>query len=177
MGALAITAKLNRDKVPVISDRKKIKTWNIGAVKYFLTSRTLIGEYQPQKAIDRTKRVNDGEPIKGYYPALITEEEYYRLQAIRNARKRYVRGRAGKDVPNLFGRLLRYGPNNSTMVLNHRSGDTATVTMVPANSRHGLGTGGHFNYNDFEKFTLLWLTEVDLQATPPTELAVGLAGW
>jgi hypothetical protein len=72
----AITKNLNRHGVKTLSG----KTWAGSLVKYLLRSRSVLGEYQPKRIIDG-KRKDEGEPIKGFFPAIVTETVYNRAQA------------------------------------------------------------------------------------------------
>ncbi len=82
------------------------KGWTHSTVYYLLTSRTVVGEYQPQQLNAEGKPQPDGAPVK-VYPAALTEEEYRRTQASL-ARRRGKGGRSGHEGGrvHLFSHIL-----------------------------------------------------------------------
>lgn len=87
-GSRVIAAKLNQEGIPSFSAGRKNFSglWGFSTVRHILDSRTVLGEYQPHIFIDG-KRTPDGEPIKGYFPPVVTEDEFYLAQAARSSRK------------------------------------------------------------------------------------------
>jgi DNA invertase Pin-like site-specific DNA recombinase len=89
--------------------------WSRSTIGEMLSDPRLYGAYQPNTFVEvertkrpglkRMKRVPAGEPIQGYYPAVITEEQWQRLQHIRNGRAGNS-GRPGTDESNLFTSLI-----------------------------------------------------------------------
>jgi DNA invertase Pin-like site-specific DNA recombinase len=75
--------------------------WSEQYVRRTLKSRTLLGEYQPGRVDDQGRQVAEGEPILGYYPSVIEEAEWWRVQAAIASRKRRS-GRPGHEEANLF---------------------------------------------------------------------------
>jgi DNA invertase Pin-like site-specific DNA recombinase len=87
-GSRNIAATLNQEGIPAFSaGRKKVSgLWGFSTVRHILDSRTTLGEYQPHIFVDGV-RTPDGEPIKGYFPPVVTEEAYYLAQAARGSRR------------------------------------------------------------------------------------------
>jgi DNA invertase Pin-like site-specific DNA recombinase len=76
--------------------------------KILRNNRAVLGEYQPHKMI-KDKRVPTGKPIQNYFPAIIDEETYNRMQTLiqpydKDNLKKHAGGRNG-IVSNLFGTL------------------------------------------------------------------------
>lgn len=90
-GSRIIAATLNQEGIPAFSAGRKNFSglWGFSTVRHILDSRTTLGEYQPHIFIDG-KRTPDGEPIKGYFPAVVTEDEYYLAHAARSSRKTHT---------------------------------------------------------------------------------------
>ena len=90
-GSRIIAATLNQEGIPAFSAGRKNFSglWGFSTVRHILDSRTTIGEYQPHIFIDG-KRTPDGEPIKGYFPAVVTEDEFYLAHAARSSRKTHT---------------------------------------------------------------------------------------
>ncbi|MEN5200139.1 recombinase family protein [Pseudomonas wadenswilerensis] len=90
-GSRIIAATLNQEGIPAFSAGRKNFSglWGFSTVRHILDSRTTLGEYQPHIFIDG-KRTPDGEPIKGYFPAVVTEDEFYLAHAARSSRKTHT---------------------------------------------------------------------------------------
>lgn len=95
-------------------DRAGIKPWGRSAlwpastVHKYLTTRAVLGEFQPQ-AVDGEGRklTNVGEPVPGYFPAVIDVAEFDRVQTVRGPRMKQVPG--PKDRALLLSGLLVCG--------------------------------------------------------------------
>ena len=99
-GLYKITQTLNHEKVPLLGIGKQ---WRADTVYSLMQSKSLIGEYQPKKRLENSeKKVPDGESIKGYYPAIISEETFYGNLSALNRRKSVGRGRKGVNFTNIF---------------------------------------------------------------------------
>jgi DNA invertase Pin-like site-specific DNA recombinase len=104
IGHHAIATKLNSEKVKMIGKGTK---WHKSYIRKILTDLGPIGIYQPHTKRNG-KRVPDGSPIAGYYPAIVPEDVYYRsMQSITGRRNK--RGRTAKKQSNLFQGLMYWG--------------------------------------------------------------------
>lgn len=145
-GMFEITKQLNRDRVPNIG-KQGFKTWHEGTVHRILRNRAVIGEYQPHIYQDGT-RVPTGEPVQGYYPAIVTEKEFYAVQAACDQRKRH-RGRKGKHVSNLFTGLLFSADDGSIMrVINKRG----KHRMLPLGAIRGIPKAAEYVSFSLDRF-------------------------
>ena len=111
-GTPRIVAKLNKEKVPPIGKTGK---WVKGYIGKILRDRRAIGEYQPRKG---KKREPDGDPVPNYFPAAVTEKEFFAARA-GAAERGKLRGRLGTQHVNIFAGLLK----------NAREGDSYYMTM------------------------------------------------
>lgn len=97
---VAITRILNADGVPTFRGGDG---WQPSAVKALIDSRSVIGEYQHKsRAQDRTF----GDPVKDYFPQVISNELWQQAHAPRPGHKREGRGRSIM-VRNLFADIAR----------------------------------------------------------------------
>lgn len=80
-GYLAITRALSERGLVAWT---RSGTWRRSYVARVLTNRAVLGEYQPYKG--HQGRTKDGEPIPGYYPAVVTEEEWNAARGARAVR-------------------------------------------------------------------------------------------
>jgi DNA invertase Pin-like site-specific DNA recombinase len=78
-GLTAVVHKLVADKVPAFG---KSGVWKRSYVGAILRDRRAVGEFQP-RAVDKktANRKPDGEPVAGYYPAVVSEDEYHAARA------------------------------------------------------------------------------------------------
>jgi hypothetical protein len=76
-------------------------------VHRIITSPAAVGSYQPHKQDGKTFIV-DGPPIPGYFPAIVSEEQWGKAQrALEQRGNGRGAGRKGMAETNLFGDLLR----------------------------------------------------------------------
>lgn len=113
-GKGAITKRLNAAGVLSIGQRGKGQTWYPSYITKIIKSRALIGEFQPHR-MEHRKRVPVGEPIQGYYPRILSDEEFALLQDLINERGRKAGGNRGTSFSNLFTGLVKCGYCGSTM--------------------------------------------------------------
>ena len=109
-GTYSIAHELNKRGIKPWSTRKNA-VWRESYLKKILTSRTVLGEFQAHTSHfdDRKKRVlvPEGEPIKGYYPAVISPQLFQEAALATDIRRKTGKGRKGKRYSNLFTGLLR----------------------------------------------------------------------
>jgi DNA invertase Pin-like site-specific DNA recombinase len=147
-------------------------SWSRGYIGRILNDRRALGEFQPRRGRDGSPI---GEPIKDYFPAVITEKEFYAARGGQEQRFR-KRGRVGKHV-NPFAGLLK----------NAREGDAYCCTVRPTggnrsakrmqrllinhNAIEGRSKLISFPFHTFEPAVLSLLREID-----PHEILNGDSG-
>lgn len=171
-GAHRIASKLNKDGVPAIGG--KLPYWEKGYIRRILAERRVLGEWQP-RCVDHThpkgKTKVDGEPIPNYYPAVVTEEQYYAARAGIQQRRGKGRGRPPCDgAINIFAGILKDAISGDPMVLRNRCRPNGRRYHNLTNSRATKGAGPFlsFPYTEFETLILSKLREID-----PAELECG----
>ncbi|WP_045619186.1 recombinase family protein [Vibrio parahaemolyticus] len=116
LGSRLIAKALNAEEVP----SPKGKNWSDATVNGLLNSRAVIGEYQPkQRYNSEGVRVDMavGSPIKDYYPAIMTEDEFLITQdGIKSRQKTSKRG-ASKTFLNVVKGVATCGCCGSPMRL------------------------------------------------------------
>lgn len=101
-------------------NRTNVQTWGRGKLWWesyigkILRSRTVIGEYQPHSKDKQGKRVKVGNAIKGYYPIVITDEVFYKVQDQLTLRQINY-GKIGQCA-NLFSHIAQCNYCGSSMV-------------------------------------------------------------
>lgn len=107
-GSLTITQYINREFAPWPNQAgKDAKQWGRTRITRILADRQVTGEYQPMSTIDG-ERVAAGEPWPDYYPRIIAQDLFDRIQAGASARQSPA-GKKSRVVANLFSSLLRCG--------------------------------------------------------------------
>lgn len=160
-GLSMVESKFNKEKVPPITKASK---WYGTYMFKIVKGRAVLGEYIPW-VTDGAKKKQDGEPIKGYYPAIVTEEEYYAVQSAMDLRKNRGSGRKGTGVASLFSGICRCGYCGATMRLTSKSKKMRKRYLLCTTAKNGLGCV-HISwpYDDFEACLLSKLTSIDVGA-------------
>jgi DNA invertase Pin-like site-specific DNA recombinase len=123
LGALRILERLNGEGVPPIG---KSGAWERSYVCKILRSRTVLGEYQPHKG--SRQRQPEGEPVPGFYPAVIGERLWNAAQAAAQARQRRS-GRPATAALNPFSGLLHSATDGEKL---HVTGSRGRKYLVSA---------------------------------------------
>jgi DNA invertase Pin-like site-specific DNA recombinase len=161
-GIGVITKRLNAEGVPPIGwGKKAARYWARSYVAKILSNRAVVGEYQPYKGRGR-KRAPDGEPIPGYYPAIIKEEEWYAARAALAGRKGKV-GRLSKDRINVFAGLLRDAWDGSTIQQMNKGKKSSGRQLVSYRAVQGIEGSRYcsFPFETFERAIFSCLHEID----------------
>lgn len=172
MGQAAIAKLLNERGTPSFSGN--VNGWHPSYIQKILTSKQLYGEFQPGETQNGRKIIN-ADPIENYYPALITKDEFYSLQAFRA--QNYVgggRAKKGSTVPNLLSGVLKCGYCGSTMVIagaaakRIKTAEGTTVrppkkVLVCDAGRRGMGCYAvQWGFNEFETAFMSFCRGIDL---------------
>jgi DNA invertase Pin-like site-specific DNA recombinase len=138
-GSRVIAATLNQEGIPSFTAGRKNLSglWGFSTVRHILDSRAVLGEYQPHIFIDG-KRTPDGEPITNYFPAVVTEDEFYRAQAAREGRREGTATKRPKNF-NVFTGVLHCYQCEAPM---HLQGVRDRKYYKCANSHRGLCSAG-----------------------------------
>lgn len=160
MGATAIARRLNADGVPAFKSRDG---WYQSIIKALLRRHDVIGTFQPHRMQDG-KRVLDGDPIEGYFPAAINRDLFLRVQAMRNNPGRP--GRKGESFANLFTGLCHCAHCGGPMTIKFSrvKGNENGRYLVCSNYVRGHRcTDGnrHFRYEPLEAAILDHVRELD----------------
>lgn len=101
LGTWGIVRQLNADGVPSFGKGGK---WSRAYVALILRNPAVRGVYQPMTG--RPKRKPDGDPIEGYFPAVVTQKEWDLARQAIGLRQRKS-GRPARGGTNVFAGLLR----------------------------------------------------------------------
>jgi DNA invertase Pin-like site-specific DNA recombinase len=168
-GVPTICVTLNKEGIPNWGSRSKSKRWTPSTVYEILTSRRVIGEYQPHKG-NKVSREAVGDAVKGYYPVVVSEELFDRVQGCISRRRITGAGRKSVHV-NLFSGLMvdaRDGGAIHACRANRRPSKYETY-----NAKTGKPGSVYscFPLEGFDRMILESLAEVQLEDEQGNELA------
>jgi DNA invertase Pin-like site-specific DNA recombinase len=129
--------------------------WSIAYLHNLLTDRRAVGEFQPK----RRGGVADGQPIKDYFPPIVSEDQFQRARLESKARFR-KRGRIG-GVMNVFQGLLKGARDGHSYTVGSQSTKNPYPVLRSGGPRLGEGHAASFPLHVFERAILAKLAELD----------------
>jgi hypothetical protein len=158
IGAYTITQRLNKDGVATFGPGA---IWRPSTVNMIVSSPSVIGDFQPHR-FDKKKKLPDGPPIKGYFPAIIDEALFYSAQSSRLSRRVGGGGRRGEYVSNLFSKIAKCSYCGGRMHFENK-GSKGRSYLVCDPGRRGSGCiSTRWRYDHFEASFLAFVEELDL---------------
>ncbi|MFA6231459.1 MAG: recombinase family protein [Rhodanobacter sp.] len=176
MGYQSIARYLNESKVPPFST--KSKGWQSSRIVKILLNPAVIGTYQPhtithvQDATGTRRRAQPaGPPIENYYPAIVDDALFNRVQLQKASRSKNAAGRKGPRVTNLFSHVAKCGHCGNNMVLVQKGPAWGPEKyLVCSIARRGAGCEYHgWPYEPLEEAFLSYCQNVDLSEMVPEE--------
>jgi DNA invertase Pin-like site-specific DNA recombinase len=160
-GASAIVKKLTADGIApfgefIIRAHRKRSAfagcWIRAYVAKILRDRRAVGEFQPRKG-----GAPDGPPISGYFPAVVSEDEWLAARAGVSQRRR-LPGRTGDRV-NVFAGLLRHARDGDNYHAGRQTG--GRYILVNTRSTAAAAPTCTFPLETFERALFAYLAEID----------------
>jgi DNA invertase Pin-like site-specific DNA recombinase len=155
-GVPSIIKKLTTDGVPSIG---RTSRWTRAYIGTIINGRRVLGEYQPR---DRNGKPV-GDPVPGYYPTVVSEDEWLQARAGVQQRRRF-RGRVSKAQVNLFAHLLRHARDGDTYIMAtcvSRSTGKKFAILINTEGDQGKTRRYSLPYAVFETAVLSCLREID----------------
>lgn len=153
------TRKL-KDKTTNVEYTREDK-WSEAYINKVLKSRAVLGEVQLHKIVDG-KRVPEGEPVKDYFPAIISEDVFNAVAVGRRERAIGGGGRRGEGQSNIFTHVTYCGYCGSKMRFKDKG--RGHKYLVCNNRFNGSGCDCKpWAYGEFEKSFLTFVRTVDLR--------------
>ena len=164
-GRGVIVRTLRKEGVPAWNTRKPV--WHESYINKLLCNRAVVGDYIAEFKTDEGCRGQ--EVITGYYPAIVDQALFDRVQDMAFLRKKGQRGRKGKKFANLFQKLARCSVCGGTMGYHNATQDKTRkngvrpwahyLTCNSAHAGHGCSNRRYFNYLYLENFVLSGLID------------------
>jgi DNA invertase Pin-like site-specific DNA recombinase len=172
-GLHAIAKKMNKAKVPVLARTEykgKAVEWSKTVIYHVLRSRAAIGEFQARRGRG-ADREPVGEVLKGYFPRVVGDGDFYRVQTLIDARATIGRGQRGKRL-GLFSGLLRDAHDGGC--LTYKFIDPGFSSVIPSNAKRGTGAPwGSFPARPLEDAILSQLRELKASDIFPERAGAG----
>lgn len=162
VGMSRICKRLNAEGVPPLG---RAHAFNSGDLKRLLSSRTVLGEYQPGKG--RIKEAV-GEPVPDYYPRIITDGEWAMAQQS-IASRRWKRGAKLADTTGLFTRLVRHPEGWTWTYIRSRVKGVLYEYLNPCIGRKRDAKHPSLPYRVFERVILGAIREIQAADLLPSD--------
>ncbi|MGF6901900.1 recombinase family protein [Paraburkholderia sp. GAS348] len=164
IGSETIARRLNQQGLLTWGTRSADQ-WHASYIKKILDNRAVLGEFQPHTLVNG-KRIPEGDPAPGYFPRIVSDEEFVLAKTARQSRRTNSAGRKGLTFSNLFSGFLRCGYCNGSMVYVNKghSGPRAKLLVC---ARAKAGNGCHYvpwEYPQFERSVLTYCKGLDFDA-------------
>jgi DNA invertase Pin-like site-specific DNA recombinase len=161
-GQGVIPRLLNERGIPVFGSRNRNHSgaWGTSSVSKLLGNRALLGEYQPTHIVGG-KRVNDGEPVAGFFPVVIEESVFYQAQAVRAERRIHKTGKQSERF-NVFQGIMKCRTCGDAMHLVNKGRPPKGATYLQCHSaRKGVCKNGYLRVERAEHVLREVLAKVD----------------
>lgn len=156
VGTIGIVRRLVEEKVPPIAAK-----WGKMLVHRLLTDGRVIGTLQPKNQFCEPV----GEPIAGYYPAIVPEKEFQRAQALHQGNIWKKGGRLDSAVLNLFSGMVKDPITGLSYTVETRkrwlNDGGVHRTMISRGQQEGTDFLPRFPADSFEQAILARLVELN----------------
>ena len=169
-GAGKIAKELNAENVPSISRRAH---WEQNYIKRVLHSRSVLGEYVPHLRGDEGRKPTS-HVLPNYYPRVISDEIFHKVQAILAARTAIRTRITTNGCRNVFSGLLKTNGASWIAIEKGKNG-ASDVRLCCTSDQSGITHLGSIKYPQFERCVLQFLKEVQLPEEQPTATSDTLA--
>lgn len=162
VGVFRLARQLQDRKEPVWGRGKRAgERWHKSYVTKILANRSVLGEFQPHRMEgegDERKRVAEGAPVPGYFPAIISEDLFHRVQQLKTEDTRRP-GQIGERVSSLFTWIAKCGrTGKAANFVNKSKYQYLKTEGVLDDGRRMVG----WSYEDFELRFLTAVGRLDL---------------
>jgi DNA invertase Pin-like site-specific DNA recombinase len=146
-GGIRIVKTLNEEGIPGPTGKR----WHSAYLSGLLHDRSVIGDMQLGKvsfATGKRRLLTDGEPVKGYFPPILTENQFLSAQQATHNRRRSG-GPSAKFV-NIFSGLLYSHTDKSKLVINDKGSGRRYVSSASLGGIKGAAPFCGFPVQPFE---------------------------
>jgi hypothetical protein len=162
IGVYSVANRLNKANVATFGGPNG---WHPSYVAKILNNRAVLGEFQPS-VLKGNRPVAEGEPIKGYFPAIIAEGLYHQAQFAKSQRRGSGAGRKGTAFANLFSGIAKCAYCRSPVLFENKGARAKGGTYLScsgAKRQRGCHSA-RWRYRDFEASFLAFVEELDVES-------------
>jgi len=156
----SIARLFHSEKLPTIG---KGRFWTHSYVAQALRNPAVTGRFTPHK-MDGLKRIEAGPTVDDYYPRIVTDRDFFRVQEIMDARSKHRGGRVSADGGNLFRKVLHCGYCGAPVYRTAKGqlyGGKLRRVLICRNAKDGTGCFyAAWQYDEFESSFLKMATEL-----------------
>lgn len=160
-GRRAISRRMNEMNIPAF---RGSNGWQTSSIAKILTSRAVIGEYQPHSGRHSAhNRQPQGEPIQGYYPPIIPEQMFWQAQSAITSRQHGSAGRTGVTGAHILKGLAKCGECESVMHISNKGPKPkGGIYLVCENAKRRMGCDNakHYRLDETERKLLHALSQL-----------------
>ena len=158
-GATIIVKEFNRKAITPWGRSKS--GWHTSYIRKILKNRSVLGEFQPHKIVNG-KRTPVDDPVSDYFPRLIDDKIFYRVQEKLEKNTLY-KGKTG-FIHTLFGGLTKCGYCGTSMAyVNKGKPPKGGRYLVCDAARRGGCMYRSIRYDEFEKAILTYCIGLDVE--------------
>lgn len=170
LGTFTIVRRLNEAGIPTFMGKGG---WQNSTVNKILSSAAAIGTFQPNR-MERGKRTPDGEPIRNYFPRIVSQPVFESAQRGRLERKTKPNketgkkgsgGPKGKHFANLFSKLAVCDYCGKPMHYQNKGQPPKGRSYLVCSNvlqKKGCEMTGRWRYDQFESTFLSFVEQLDL---------------
>jgi DNA invertase Pin-like site-specific DNA recombinase len=161
IGMYSIASRLNKAGTATFGGPNG---WHQSYIAKILANRAVLGEFQPHARLDG-KRVPDGQPVEGYYPAIVEEDLFFQAH-LGKSQRRGTAGRKGTGFANLFSGIARCAYCQAPVLFENKgTGRKGGTYLICDNARRHRGCPSvRWRYRDFEATCLAFVEELDIES-------------
>lgn len=160
--AEGIAKVFRKEKIPLVAGGK---AWTHSYVSQTLRNEAVTGQFTPHR-IENGKRVPATTPIRDYYPVIVPQADYDKVQFIMDSRTMNRGGRVSQAGDNLFKKRLFCGYCGYPVYVNYKGKyykGKGRKTLICRNAKDGTGCFHvSWDYWEFEEAFVRAATELHL---------------
>lgn len=118
VGQVRLVRELNNRFTPISKPTPKspVPQWNASYVNKILHDQSVLGVYQPMRFDERKNRVPAGDPIKDYFPRVISDDLFHRAR-YSQSHNRKANATAKTNFVNILSGLVKCISDGNSMVI------------------------------------------------------------
>jgi DNA invertase Pin-like site-specific DNA recombinase len=160
-GKARIAVLLNADNTPTFKPGPTTKGWGPSSIDKVLRNRAVFGEMQPYTLSGKERREPIGEPIRGFFPVVISEDVFLQADALINSRRKFTVTHTTSYMNIWQGIIKCVLCEGSMHMMDKGAPPRGSKYMVCANRKKGTCTAAYIRLDSSELVFKEILSKVD----------------